>query len=118
MSSAGRLGGRSKRSSLAVKLLVWTRFLALARTLSGVFLVQEFGLTVGQDLDFRRVGALCYPRRHHSVEVLQTGHLDELQVCEGSDGVVGTVAGRAGGVSQIKGVSGGLMLRGHRRLMD
>ncbi len=45
-------------------------------------------------------------------------HLDELQVCEGSYCVVGTVAGRAGGVSQIKGLSGGLTLCGHRRLMD
>lgn len=47
----------------------------MRRTLSSVFLVQEFGLTVGQDLDFRRLGALGHPRRHHSVEVLQTGHL-------------------------------------------
>lgn len=56
--------------------------------------------------------------RKADAETRAACHLDELQVCEGSDCVVGTVAGRAGGVSQIKGVSGGLTLRGHRRLMD
>lgn len=47
----------------------------MPRTLSSVFLVQEFGLTVGQDLNFRGVGALGDPGRHQGVEVLETGHL-------------------------------------------
>lgn len=49
----------------------------MPRTLSSVFLVQEFGLTVGQDLNFRGVGALGDPGRHQGVEVLQTGHLGD-----------------------------------------
>ncbi len=66
----------------------------------------------------RESGRLPLGNNTRQAEAETRAHLDELQVCEGSYCVVGTVAGRAGGVSQIEEVSGGLMLRGHRRLMD
>lgn len=44
-------------------------------------------------------------------------HPYELQVCESSDGVVGTVAGRARGLCRVERVSGRVTLTGHRRLV-
>lgn len=41
----------------------------------------------------------------------------ELQVSESSDGVVRTVAGRAGGLGRVEEVSGRVALAGHRRLV-
>lgn len=43
-------------------------------TLCGVPVVEQLGLTVGQDLDLWRIRALD-AGRHESVQVLQTGHL-------------------------------------------
>lgn len=44
-------------------------------TLCGVSVVEQLGLTVGQDLDLRRIWTLTDPRRHESVQILETGHL-------------------------------------------
>lgn len=44
-------------------------------TWCGVSVVEQLGLTVGQDLDLWRIWTLARPRRHEGVQVLQTGHL-------------------------------------------
>lgn len=44
-------------------------------TLCGVSVVEQLGLTVGQDLDLGRIWTLTDPRRHESVQILQTCHL-------------------------------------------
>lgn len=43
--------------------------------LCGVSVVEQLGLTVGQDLNLRRIWTLTDPRRHESVQILQTCHL-------------------------------------------
>lgn len=44
-------------------------------TLCGVSVVEQFGLTVGKDLDLRRIWTLANTRRHESVQILETCHL-------------------------------------------
>lgn len=44
-------------------------------TLCGVFVVKQLGLTVGEDLNLRRIWTLTNPGCHESVQVLQAGHL-------------------------------------------
>lgn len=111
-----------------------------------VLLVEQLGLTVRQDVDLRRFWALANTRRHQSIQVLHASHLAEgghcesdthththdthtqiltqthphpyeLQVGEGTDGVVRTVAGRAGGISQLKRILGRTTLGRHWRLV-
>lgn len=73
-------------------------------TLCGVSVVEQFGLTVGQDLDLRSIWTLNDARRHQGVQILEACHPYELQVRERSDSVVGAVAGRAGGVCGLEGI--------------
>lgn len=58
-------GGRARRSDSVVS----------KATLIGVFVVKELGLTVGEDLNLRRIWALTNPGCHESIKVLQTCHL-------------------------------------------
>lgn len=51
------LGGRARRSDSVVS----------KATLIGVFVVKELGLTVGEDLDLRRIWTLTNPRCHESI---------------------------------------------------
>lgn len=44
-------------------------------TLCGVSVVKQFGLTVGKNLNLRRIWTLTDPRRHESVQILKTCHL-------------------------------------------
>lgn len=44
-------------------------------TLCGVSVVKQFGLTVGKDLNLRKIWTLTNPRRHESVQILKTRHL-------------------------------------------
>lgn len=58
-------GGRARRSDSVVS----------KATLIGVFVVKELGLTVGEDLNLRRIWTLTNPGCHESVSVLLTCHL-------------------------------------------
>lgn len=44
-------------------------------TLCGVFVVEELGLTVGEDFNLRRIWTLTNPGCHESVQILQTRNL-------------------------------------------
>lgn len=62
-------GGRARRSDNLVG----------EATLCGVFVVEELGLTVGEDLNLRRIWTLTDPGCHESIQVLQTRHLPSTQ---------------------------------------
>lgn len=44
-------------------------------TLCGVSVIEQLGLTVGQDLNLRRIWTLANTGRHESVQILEARHL-------------------------------------------
>ena len=55
------------------------RHISSKATLCGVSVVEQLGLTVGQDLNLRRIWTLADARRHQSVQILETCHLQHIQ---------------------------------------